>query len=64
MEEQTSGDSELDGLQSLRQPPEWKAIVEEVGPRLRRHLASAGLDPHDVERLVQEVIVELLRVLT
>ena len=63
MEEQPT---ELDGLQSLRQPPEWKAIVEEVGPRLRRHLASAGLglDPHDVERVVQEVIVELLRVLT
>ncbi len=58
-----NGGSESDGFQSsssLRQPPEWKAAIEEAGPRIRIHLAKAGLNPRDVERVVQDVIVELL----
>jgi hypothetical protein len=64
MEEQPSGDSEFDGLQSLRQPPELKAAIEEAGPRIRLQLSKAKVHPDDLERFVQDVIVELLRVLT
>jgi hypothetical protein len=58
--QQPSGDSEVDGLQSLRQLPEWKAAIEEAGPRIRLHLAKAGLDPAESEGLLEDLVVELL----
>jgi len=64
MEEQPSGDSELDGLQLLpswlRQPPELKAAIEEAGPRIRLQLAKAKVHPDDLDRLVQDVIIIVL----